>query len=385
MPPLRTSGMRQSRGAPTRHSGRVRLPLQMEAPSTAGVGTIARPNVGPLAGLPAESAKVRDPVLEVDRLGYAYSPDRFAIRDLSFEVGRGEVFGLLGRNGAGKTTTVRVLTTLLPPTEGTASLFGKDLHLCGRTERARIGVVLQAESLDFVSVERNLTLYGFLWGVPREVAKSRAEEMLTLFELDEVRKRKPWGLSGGERRRFQVARELMHEMELLFLDEPTVGLDALTRKRILEYLAGRARKGLSIVFTTHILQEADLLCHRIGVLQGGRLRASGPPAEVQRRYRGPRTVEAGFERPLTELERTDLLALLAREGQKFRVVTFDASVLTFQAGNAEDLVAAISRWASPRDLDVDRISVREATLEEAFVNLVSDDRPADVGPRSEFA
>jgi ABC-2 type transport system ATP-binding protein len=353
--------------------------------SAAGVRPIASVESGRRSLSVPGPTSPRETVLRVERLGYAYSPERFAIRDLSFEVGRGEVFGLLGRNGAGKTTTVRVLTTLLPPTEGTAELFGKDLHRCGRAERARIGVVLQAESLDFVSVERNLTLYGFLWGVPREVAKSRAEEMLALFELNEVRHRKPWGLSGGERRRFQVARELMHEMELLFLDEPTVGLDALTRKRILEYLARRARDGLSIVFTTHILQEADQLCHRIGVLQGGRLRASGPPAEVKRRYRGPRTVEAGFERALTDPERTDLLGLLTRHGEKFKVVSFEPSVLTFQAGNAEDLVAEISRWASPRDLDVDRISVREATLEEAFVNLVSDDAPADPGPRSEFA
>ncbi len=254
------------------------------------------------AGPSALTSSSREVILRVERLGYAYLPDRFAIRNLEFEVGRGEVFGLLGRNGAGKTTTVRVLTTLLPPTEGTAFLFGNDLRRCGRAERARMGVVLQAESLDFVSVERNLTLYAFLWGVPREVAKSRAEEMLELFELGQVRRRKPWGLSGGERRRFQVARELMHDMELLFLDEPTVGLDALTRKRILEYLARRARNGLSIIFTTHILQEADLLCHRIGVLQNGRLRAHGPPAEIKRRYRGARTVEAEFERVLTDPE-----------------------------------------------------------------------------------
>ena len=321
----------------------------------------------------------------MEGLGYAYSPGQFAIRNLDFEVGRGEVFGLLGRNGAGKTTTVRVLTTLLPPTEGTAYLFGKELSRCGRAERARIGVVLQAESLDFVSVERNLTLYAFLWGVPREVAKSRAEEMLTLFELDGVRQRKPWGLSGGERRRFQVARELMHEMELLFLDEPTVGLDALTRKRILDYLAARARGGLSIVFTTHILQEADQLCHRIGVLQDGRLRAHGPPAEIKRRYRGARTVEAEFERELTGPEQADLLGLLTGEGEGFAPVAVDRSSIAFQALNAEDLVAAISRWAHLRDLSLARISVREATLEEAFVNLVSEDASAGSGERTELS
>jgi ABC-2 type transport system ATP-binding protein len=334
---------------------------------------------------PPSSELPRELVLRVDRLGYAYSPERFAIRNLSFEVGRGEVFGLLGRNGAGKTTTVRVLTTLLTPTEGTAFLFGKELSRCGRAERARMGVVLQAESLDFVSVERNLTLYGFLWGVPREVAKSRAEEMLALFELEEVRRRKPWGLSGGERRRFQVARELMHEMELLFLDEPTVGLDALTRKRILDYLARRARQGLSIVFTTHILQEADLLCHRIGVLQDGRLRAYGPPAEIKRKYRGARTVEAEFERTLTDVEQADLLGLLTREGVGFTPLAVDPGVLAFQARNAEDLVAEISRWAHSHDLSLERISVREATLEEAFVNLVSDDAVVDPAPRTELA
>ncbi len=317
-----------------------------------------------------------DVVIRVDRLGFAYTPDRFAVRNLEFEVGRGEVFGLLGRNGAGKTTTVRLLTTLLPPTEGTAYLWGKELRACGRAERARMGVVLQSESLDFVTVERNLTLYAFLWGVPREAAKSRAEEMLALFELDGVRDRKPWALSGGERRRFQVARELMHEMELLFLDEPTVGLDALTRQRILGYLAARARDGLSIVFTTHLLQEADQLCHRIGVMQDGRLRAHGPPAEIKRRYRGARSVEAEFERPLTPSEVAELRSTLEREGRELRLVTLELGTLVFQAANAEDLVATLARWAHARGVDLERISVREATLEEAFVTLVSEEAPS---------
>ncbi len=318
-------------------------------------------------------------------MGFAYTPNRFAVRNLTFNLLRGEVFGLLGRNGAGKTTTVRLLTTLLPPTEGTAYLWGKDLRKCGRAERQRIGVVLQSESLDFVSVEQNLTLYAFLWGVPREIAKSRAEEMLALFELEDVRQRKPWSLSGGERRRFQVARELMHDMELLFLDEPTVGLDALTRKRILEYLASRARRGLTIVFTTHILQEADLLCDRIGVLQHGRLRALGAPAEIKRKYRGARAVEAEFERPLSESESGDLLRILGTEGQGFILVSRHADSLIFRASNAEDLVAALSRWAHPREIDVARISVRETTLEEAFVTLVSEDAVAETGPGEEFS
>jgi ABC-2 type transport system ATP-binding protein len=321
-------------------------------------------------------------VLRAEELGFAYSPDRFAIRSLSFEVGRGEVFGLLGRNGAGKTTTVRVLTTLLPVTEGRGYLFGTELRNAGRAERRRLGVVLQAESLDFVSVEQNLRLYAFLWGVSRETAKARAEEMLELFELEPMRKRKPWALSGGERRRFQVARELMHDMELLFLDEPTVGLDALTRRRILDYLSKRARGGLAIVFTTHILQEADQLCDRIGVLQGGRMRATGPPGMIKRQYRGARAVEAEFERALTEAERAQVRGLLASKGEGLVIVSDERGLLVFRATNAEDLVADLARWAHGAGIDLARISVRETTLEEAFVTLVAEDA-ADGGPVNE--
>ncbi len=337
-------------------------------------------------GASEESAVTEsEPVVRTENLGFAYTPDRFALRGLSFELRRGEVFGLLGRNGAGKTTTVRLLTTVLPPTEGTAYLFGKELRACGRSERRRLGVVLQSESLDFVSVERNLTLYAFLWGVPREVAKARAEEMLTLFELEPMRRRKPWSLSGGERRRFQVARELMHDMELLFLDEPTVGLDALTRQRILDYLGRRARDGLTVVFTTHILHEADQLCDRIGVLQGGRLRAVGPPAEIKRRYRGARSVEAEFDPAVPDADRKELLDLLAREGEGLAVLSATPGSIVFRATNAEDLVARLARWAHGRSIDLARISVRETTLEEAFVTLVSEDEERPRATREELA
>jgi ABC-2 type transport system ATP-binding protein len=232
--------------------------------------------------------------------------------------------------------------------------------------------VLQSESLDFVSVEQNLRLYAFLWGVPRELAKSRAEEMLDLFELGPVRRRKPWALSGGERRRFQVARELMHDMELLFLDEPTVGLDALTRSRILDYLAERARHGLSIVLTTHILHEADRLCDRIGVLHDGRLLTIGTPVEIKRAYRGARTVETEFERTLDPAEASALEALLAGAGEGYRLLDRRGDLFVFQARNAEALVAEVARWAGPRGIDLARIAVREATLEDAFVHLVSE-------------
>jgi ABC-2 type transport system ATP-binding protein len=314
-------------------------------------------------------------VLETRDLGYAYAAGRFAVRHLSLGLHRGEILGLLGRNGAGKTTTVRLLTTLLPPTEGSATVLGQDVRVGGRALRSRLGIVLQSESLDFVTVERNLTLYAFLWGVPREVAKSRAEEMIELFELQQARRRKPWALSGGERRRFQVARELMHDMEILFLDEPTVGLDAIARRRILHYLKERAQAGLSIVFTTHILHEADMLCDRIAVLHQGRLIALDSAEELKRRYGGAREVSMSFSATLPPEVRQELERALSVRGAT-ALRSDDPGTLsgkvTFQASRAEELLPWVSDWAQARGLGIERLSVEAATLEGAFLGMVGE-------------
>lgn len=318
--------------------------------------------------------------LETFDLGYAYAPGRFAIRHLNIDLHRGEVLGLLGRNGAGKTTTVRLLTTLLPPTEGTALVLGQDVRYGGRALRSRLGVVLQAESLDFVTVERNLTLYAFLWGVPREVAKSRAEEMIELFELGEARRRKPWALSGGERRRFQVARELMHDMEILFLDEPTVGLDAIARRRILRYLKERARHGLSIVFTTHILHEADLLCDRIAVFHLGQLLALDTAEKLKRKHAGAREVSVTFTAPPAPEVRTELARELEARGAVLleRVEDLGApeTKVAFLAPHAEEMLPWLSHWAQSHSLELERMAVEEATLEAAFLGMIGDLDPA---------
>ena len=314
------------------------------------------------------------PALETEDLGYSYSPGRYAIRHLNVRANRGEVLGLLGRNGAGKTTTVRLLTTLIPPTEGTARVLGLDVRSGGRALRGRIGVVLQAESLDFVTVERNLTLYAFLWGVPREVARSRAEEMLELFELEHVRRRKPWALSGGERRRFQVARELMHDMELLFLDEPTVGLDAVARRRILAYLRKRARQGLTIVFTTHILHEADMLCDRIAVLHEGKLVAEDTPEGIKRVFGGAREVVVGFSSPISTSLLSELTNSLSAGGaQGIAVEELPGTQkprIVFRSVEAEEQLSWLTGFAHRHSLTIDHLGIRESTLEGAFLGLV---------------
>jgi ABC-2 type transport system ATP-binding protein len=322
-----------------------------------------------------------DVVLETHNLGYSYAPGRFAIRHLSLGLHRGEILGLLGRNGAGKTTTVRLLTTLLPPTEGSATVLGYDIRAGGRSLRSHLGVVLQSESLDFVSVERNLTLYGFLWGVPREIAKARAEEMIELFELEAARKRKPWALSGGERRRFQVARELMHDMEILFLDEPTVGLDAIARRRILRYLKERSRRGLSIMFTTHILHEADMLCDRIAVLHLGELIALDTAEGLKAKHSGARAVAVRFAAALSGPTRAELFAELSRrhatilEPEDALSTALDR--IAFRAEGAEELLPWLSAWAHARSLQIERMSIEEATLESAFLGMIGEGEEGD--------
>jgi ABC-2 type transport system ATP-binding protein len=316
----------------------------------------------------------KDVIVQTQDLGYAYTPGKYAIRHLTIDVKRGEVLGLLGRNGAGKTTTVRILTTLISPTEGTARVLGYDVREGGRALRSKLGVVLQSESLDFVSVERNLTLYAFLWGVPREVARSRAEEMLNLFELQHVRRRKPWALSGGERRRFQVARELMHDMDLLFLDEPTVGLDAVARRRILRYLRERARMGLTILFTTHILHEADMLCDRVAVLHEGKLVALDTPEGLKRRYGGAREVEVGFAKTIPPEVFSQLISSLKAGGAQG--VRFEPNVeaigggITFRSDRPEEMVSWLAGFAHDHSLAMERLAVQETTLEGAFLDLV---------------
>ena len=325
-------------------------------------------------------------VLATHELGYSYAPGRFAIRHLTVTLHRGEILGLLGRNGAGKTTTVRLLTTLLPPSEGTATVLGYDIRTGGRELRAHLGVVLQSESLDFVSVERNLTLYAFLWGVPREVAAARAEEMIELFELEGARRRKPWALSGGERRRFQVARELMHDMDILFLDEPTVGLDAIARRRILRYLKERARRGLSIVFTTHILHEADLLCDRIAVLHLGQLIGLDTARGLKEKHSGAREVSVTFAAPLAPGARAELVSGLRER----RAVLLEAGGIrenandrvAFRSENAEQLLPWLSEWAHSRSVTLERMAVEEATLESAFLGMIGEAEDEDLREES---
>src|SRR6059036_1836219 len=230
-------------------------------------------------------------IIEVDKLSKRFG-EKAAVDEVSFEMRRGEVFGFLGPNGAGKTTTIKMLTTLLPPTSGSARVVGRDLRTEGKKIRERIGVVQQQDSFDQgLNVETSMDIYGLIWDVPKAERRRRIDELIGHFEMEEFRKMPTVDLSAGQRRRLQVAREFIHDMDLLFLDEPTVGLDPIVRRSVLDYLKERVRKGLTIFLTTHILEEAEYLCNRIAVINQGRIVQIDTPENLKRRFGSAKAVE----------------------------------------------------------------------------------------------
>ncbi|MCL4450722.1 MAG: ABC transporter ATP-binding protein [Candidatus Thermoplasmatota archaeon] len=230
--------------------------------------------------------------IEVSNLKVSYDGKKYVVDGLSFDVKEGEIFGFLGPNGAGKTTTIRVLTTLIKPTHGTVKVLGMDVIKRGLEIRKRIGVILQQPSYEWnLSVEKNMYIYATLWNIPRSQVKKKIDELIEKFDLAEIRKVSAADISIGQRRRLQLVRELIHNSELLFLDEPTIGLDPIARKNLLTYFKSLAKDGTTIFFTTHNLEEADFLCDRVGIINHGRLYAIDSIDKLKATYEGERTIE----------------------------------------------------------------------------------------------
>src|ERR687883_899696 len=217
----------------------------------------------------------------------------YAVNDITFNVEYGTVFGFLGPNGAGKTTTLRILTTLLKPSSGSIYIFGKDLVKNQLEIKKRIGVVSQNPSFETnLTVEKALDLYGMLWGLKdKKIRKEKINEILNAFDIESLRNVKNDELSIGQRRRVQVAREFIHEMDLLFLDEPTVGLDPSARRLLLDYIKNKVKMGLTVFFTTHIMEEAEYLCDKIAIINKGKIIAFDTPSGLKQKYGGAKTIE----------------------------------------------------------------------------------------------
>lgn len=291
----------------------------------------------------------------------------YAVDDVSFDVQYGRVFGFLGPNGAGKTTTIKVLTTLVHPSAGSIQIFGKDIVKQAREIKKRIGVVLQEPSFEAnLTVEKALDLYGLLWGVSAERRRDRTRELIDAFDMNDFKNKKNDELSIGQRRRVQVAREFMHDMDLLFLDEPTVGLDPAARRQLLDYVKKQVRGGLTVFFTTHIMEEVEYLCDEIAILNKGRLIAIDTPAGLKQKYGAIKAVEITTRDTPVQ----SIMHLIRPIAANALIETPAEDTIRISSKESQSMLVEIIELFSRNSIQIESIAVNPPTLEEVFLTVV---------------
>jgi lipooligosaccharide transport system ATP-binding protein len=283
-----------------------------------------------------------------------------AVDGIDFAVERGEAFGILGPNGAGKSSTMRMVGCVSPVTAGTLRVLDLDPAIDGRAIRARVGVVPQDDTLDTeLSVWDNLIVYGRYFGLPRAELRARAEELLRFFQLSDRRGDRVNPLSGGMKRRLTVARALINQPELVLLDEPTTGLDPQARHLLWERLYQLKRTGVTLLLTTHYMDEAEQLCDRLVIMDGGHIVAEGSPRELIDRHATREVVELRFASSDEQERAAPLLAPGAA-----RVESLADRVIVYTA----DGESAVGMLAQHR-LTPSSVLVRRSSLEDVFLLL----------------
>ncbi len=287
-----------------------------------------------------------------------------AVDGISFQVEEGEIFGLLGPNGAGKSTLIRMFTTLIPPTSGTAKVGGFDVIREPDGVRRSIGVIPQAMTSDLeLSVAENLLIFAKLYGVSRERRRRLMAELLAAVELTQWADRPVKFLSGGMRRRVEIARGLMHEPRIFFLDEPTTGLDPVSRVAVWEMLQRiKAERNLTVLLTTHYMDEADKLCDRIAIVDHGHLKALDSPLKLKASIPGKNVLEASFaDFPADWPER--LKGLPGAE-----TVTGEDHVFRIASAQGPATTRALIEAAEAAGVTVLSLSIQSTTLDDVFVH-----------------
>jgi lipooligosaccharide transport system ATP-binding protein len=282
-----------------------------------------------------------------------------AVDGIDFEVSRGEAFGFLGPNGAGKTSTMRMIAAVSPITAGELRIFGQDPATHGSSIRARLGVAPQMDTLDMqITVEENLIMYARYFDIPWPEGRRRAGELLEFVQLQERAKDKVDQLSGGMKRRLTIARALINEPDLLLLDEPTTGLDPQARHLVWDRLYRLKQRGVTLVLTTHYMDEAEQLCDRLVVMDKAKIAAEGSPRELIDKYSTREVVELRF--PIDAQPSIDGQL----EGVAERVEVLPDRVLLY-AADGDAAVAAVHQ----RGLRPESSLVRRSTLEDVFLRL----------------
>jgi ABC-2 type transport system ATP-binding protein len=290
--------------------------------------------------------------------------DFTAVKGISFQVEAGEIFGLLGPNGAGKSTLIRMMTTLIPPTSGTAMVSGFDIMRDSDGVRRAIGVIPQAMTSDLeLSVEENLIIFAKLYGVPRDKRKRLIDELLEAVELTQWRDKPVRMLSGGMRRRVEIARGLVHEPHVFFLDEPTTGLDPVSRVHVWELLKRvKEQRELTVLITTHYMDEADKLCDRIAIVDHGQLVALGSPLTLKASIPGKNFLEVSFS------EVPDAWSSRLASLPHVEDVTSEGHVFRLASDNGPVTTTALMGAAAEAGIAVQSLSVHGTTLDDVFVH-----------------
>jgi len=302
--------------------------------------------------------------IQVDHIVKKYG-EFTAVNDVSFNVNDGEIFGLLGPNGAGKSTLIRMMTTLIPITGGFARIAGHDVAKDPDAVRRTIGVIPQALTSDLdLTVEENLNIYAKLYDVPAKERKRSIDELLGLVDLTKWRGAQTKTLSGGMRRRLEIARGLVHHPKIFFLDEPTTGLDPVSRVAVWEMLGNiKSQRQLTILITTHYMDEADRLCDRIAIVDHGKLVALDAPMALKASVPGSNVIEVQFETPPDDWEQRlhtlDEVTSVQHEGAgMFRVLT----------GNGSRTTTELVEMAVAAGIAIKSLSVQNTTLDDVFVH-----------------
>jgi ABC-2 type transport system ATP-binding protein len=314
--------------------------------------------------IPRSGAGIPLAAIAVEKIVKRYG-DFEAVKGVSFSVAEGEIFGLLGPNGAGKSTLIRMMTTLMPVTSGKAYVAGHDVEREPDSVRRSIGVIPQALTSDpDLTVEENLSIYAKLYGVSRAQRIKNIAEVLEAVELTKWRGAQTKTLSGGMRRRLEIARGLVHDPRIFFLDEPTTGLDPVSRMAVWEMLNNlKKRRSLTILLTTHYMEEADRLCDRIAIVDHGALVALGTPTQLKAGVPGSNIVQIQFSREDENwaglLRRLDgVTSVQAQTGGVYRILTSDGSRTTMQ----------VVELASSKGETLASLTVQNTTLDDVFVH-----------------
>jgi ABC-2 type transport system ATP-binding protein len=337
-----------------------RSELQLLTPEDAVFdATLERPEPTPA---PAPTAGPAPNSIEVYGLVREFKKGPRAVDGIDLFVNPGEIYGFLGPNGAGKSTTVHILTTLLPPSGGTARVAGHDIVSDGAGVRASIGVALQEAALDGdLTAWEHMDLLAALQGVPRHERRPRGAALLERVGLTEFADRRVGGYSGGMKRRLDLALGLVHDPRVLFLDEPTTGLDPKSRNDLWAEVGRLAKEdGVTVFLTTQYLEEADVLADRVGIIERGRIVAEGTPAQLKAEIGRP-TVEAV---PRNDADRAAVAAVLQRFGE---LVDGAHRGVTARLSHGVDDLAGIVRALDAENLQIAHLALHEPTLDDVFL------------------